>query len=80
MYGALRQCRAFSNHARVLVFASSTSAQWSAPELFETRMAMLSFKTDVYSFGVLMWEILTLRAPDRRRGLRPHHSRYLSRV
>ena len=40
------------------------SAQWSAPELFETRTAMLSFKTDVYSFGVLMWEILTLREPD----------------
>ena len=41
--------------------SSGMSVMWAAPELFTSRQA--TFATDVYAFGVVLWEIATCMAP-----------------
>jgi len=36
---------------------------WMAPEMLEMSSNMVSTKVDVYSFGIIMWEILTGKEP-----------------
>jgi serine/threonine protein kinase len=36
---------------------------WMAPEIFENKP--YSIKADVYSYGVVLWEIFTRRTPYR---------------
>ncbi|CAL4127209.1 unnamed protein product, partial [Meganyctiphanes norvegica] len=43
------------------------SAAWMAPEVFEG--TMYSEKCDVYSWGILLWEVLTRRVPFQDLGL-----------
>ncbi|KAI6681726.1 hypothetical protein NL676_035607 [Syzygium grande] len=36
---------------------------WMAPELFNNKNSMVTEKVDVYSFGIVMWELLTGEEP-----------------
>ncbi|PKI75717.1 hypothetical protein CRG98_003860 [Punica granatum] len=36
---------------------------WMAPELFNSKSNMVTEKIDVYSFGIVMWELLTGEEP-----------------
>ncbi|XP_071951805.1 uncharacterized protein [Antedon mediterranea] len=36
---------------------------WMAPELLDPNLGALSIKADVYSFGVILWEMLTRETP-----------------
>jgi WD40 repeat protein/serine/threonine protein kinase len=42
---------------------------WNAPELFQKGAAALSWRTDIYCFGVVMWEIATQEVPKGRNSL-----------
>uniref|UniRef100_A0A0W0FAJ2 Kinase-like protein n=1 Tax=Moniliophthora roreri TaxID=221103 RepID=A0A0W0FAJ2_MONRR len=43
--------------------AGAGSARWLAPELLFTVTQKPTFASDVYAFGVVLWEILTCRVP-----------------
>lgn len=42
--------------------ASAVSLKWAAPELFE-KPAVITPSADIYSYGVVVWELLTLKQP-----------------
>jgi WD40 repeat protein/serine/threonine protein kinase len=39
---------------------------WNAPELFDKGVEVLSWRTDMYCFGVVLWEIATRESPTGR--------------
>jgi WD40 repeat protein/serine/threonine protein kinase len=39
---------------------------WNAPELFNEGPAVLSWQTDIFCFGVVLWEIATRQTPSGR--------------
>jgi WD40 repeat protein/serine/threonine protein kinase len=46
--------------------ASGFRAAWNGPEILAKGVDALSWRSDMYSFGVVLWEIATRCSPDRR--------------
>ncbi|KAM7256576.1 hypothetical protein ACFE04_012317 [Oxalis oulophora] len=53
----------FMHHTFLSSKASCGTAEWMAPEVLRNEPA--NEKCDVYSFGVILWELVTLRVPWR---------------
>jgi serine/threonine protein kinase len=50
------------HHADSTAIAPSASILWAAPEVFE-RPPIITSATDIYSYGVVMWELFSLMQP-----------------
>jgi len=44
-------------------FSKILSKQWTAPEQFESAATITTEKSDIYSFGVIIWELFTRKLP-----------------